>query len=65
MSKLTDLVTKTDFVADKSNTTIVSNPNIGFGKVDNGPYLPIQSGDYKINVIETNGFNSFKVIGHY
>ena len=65
MSKKTDFVKECDFLTKNLSTNIVSNPNIGLGKIDNGPYLPIQSGEYKINVIETKDFNSFKIIGHY
>ena len=65
MSKLIQLVTETNLKPYKSNTTKRSNSNIGLGKIQNGPFLPIQSGNYSIDVIKTNDFKSFKVIGHY
>ncbi|OQB03978.1 MAG: hypothetical protein BWY19_01223 [bacterium ADurb.Bin212] len=65
MNKITDFVTEIDVMSQKTNHTLLSNPNVGLGQIKNGPYLPIQSGNYTVDAIETNDFNSFTIIGHY
>lgn len=48
-----------------TESTITTNIQDQFGKIDTGPYLPIQSGAYNINVISTSDFNTIEVEGHY
>jgi hypothetical protein len=65
MENTTDFVKNIDFNSKTTNTTISFNPSHEFGKINIGPYLPIMSGSYNVDVVTTSDFNSFEVQGHY
>lgn len=65
MNNKTDIVKDNDLHQITTETTITANIQDQFGKIDTGPYLPIQSGTYKINVISTSDFQTIAIEGQY
>jgi len=65
MNNKTDIIKDTDLNQKTSETTITTNVQDQFGKINTGPYLPIQSGTYNINVISTSDFHTIAIEGHY
>jgi hypothetical protein len=63
MDNKTDFVKDIDFNAKTSESTITTNPQNQFGRINTGPYLPIQSGTYNIDVISTSDFNTTEMKG--
>lgn len=62
MLNKTSFVSKIDFHSVKTDISFTKDAINVFGRINYGPYLPIQSGSYDINVISTSDFKSFDVI---
>ncbi len=60
MENKTDYVKKMDFSTDVLISK-VCNPDVGLGKVSNGPFMPMMSGNYQIQMIETQDFQSYSI----
>lgn len=60
MENMTDYVKEMDFSTDVL-TSKVCNPDVGLGKVLNGPFMPMMSGNYQIQSIETQDFQSYSI----
>lgn len=54
MENKTDSVRELNFDQKTSKSTITTNPQNQYGRIKTGPYLPIQSGMYNIDVISTS-----------
>jgi len=65
MDNTTDFVKNVDFNVSISKTSVNSSTQNQFGQILMGPYLPIQSGTYNIDVVSTSDFTSFEIKGHY
>lgn len=65
MKKTTNFVENVDFNIKTTNNTVSFNPSHEFGKIEIGPYLPIMSGSYNVDVVSTSDFNIFEIQGHY
>ncbi len=65
MDNITDIILDIDFNPRVTEDSFVKDTQNQYGQINNGPYLPIQSGNYSVDVISTSDFNFFEVHGHY
>lgn len=65
MENTTDFVKDIDFNFKTTDTSVSTEPQHQLGQIHIGPYLPIQSGSYNVDVILTSDFNTFEIKDHY
>lgn len=65
MAKDTNFVTEGNMnITISSIATSVEAVGL-FGQMSFGPYMPIKSSEYNIDVISTSDFSKFDIEGHY